>query len=425
MQVCYVLNQFPELSQTFVLRQVVDLLRRGHDVDIIAARMGKEIAEDASLWAAADRALLQQRTRYTRMPENLILRALQGLRLGVAGIIQAPGRVATALDVRRFGWFAATGSLLAMGLPLERSRSYDALIAHFGPQGVLAQGLREMGVLEGPLVTFFHAYDLTSAPRRVGRGMYERLFECGDLHLAISQRGAALLRELGAPSDRVGVHHMGVDVQVFSPAARARSVGDPDRPFRIVSIGRLVAKKGFDVSLRAVARARARGVPIDYSIYGSGPLDAHLRRLIEQLGLRANARLEGAASRSRLVDALNGSDVLVSPSVTSRDGDEEGIPMVLMEAMASGLPVVATRTGAVAELVEADESGLLVREGDADGLCDAMCRLREQPELARRLAHAGRERVLQDFNEAEQGRRLVTLVSTLREKRVDRPACQV
>lgn len=413
MRICYVLNQFPELSQTFVLRQIVDLLDRGHDVDVIAARIGNDVVDDATLWTASDRERLEPRTRYTGMRDGMLQRLLQGLALCVPVALSAPKVLATALDVRRFGWFAATGSLLAMGFPLAREqRRYHALVAHFGPQGMLAQGLREMGILSGPLATFFHAYDLTSAPRLAGRAMYRRLFERGELNLAISNRGAELLLQLGAPEDRVQVHHMGINARVFNPPDERRAIASSS-VHRAVSIGRLVAKKGFDVGLRAVARAREKGIRLEYTIYGSGPLEAKLERRIDELGLRGTARLAGRASQAQLAVALKESDLLLAPSVTSRDGDEEGIPVVLMEAMATGLPVIASRSGGVAELVEHERSGLLVREGDADGLCGALCRLAASKDLRERLAHAGRERVLSDFNESVQGARLVELLAGL------------
>jgi colanic acid/amylovoran/stewartan biosynthesis glycosyltransferase WcaL/AmsK/CpsK len=412
-RVCYVLNQFPELSQTFVLQQVVDLLAQGHEVDVLAARVGTDAAQHAALWHSTNASSARLRTRYTGMPDSLLRRALAGVRLGLPAALKHPKLVATAIDIRRFGWFAATGSLLTMGIPLARERAeYDAIIAHFGPQGMIAQGLREMKVVSGPLATFFHAYDLTSAPRLVGRGIYRRLFERGELQVAISERGAAMLLSLGAPADRIRVHHMGIDVAAFHPLPAPRAPAE-QRAGLIVSIGRLIAKKGFDHGLRAIAEARARGVLLEYDIYGSGPLRGQLERTIETLGLRGIARLCGPSSQSELAGVLRNATVLLVPSVTANDGDEEGIPMVLMEGMASETPVVATHCGAVGELVSHEVNGLLVRQADSEGLCAALCRLTTDPALAARLGQAGRERVVSDFNQVEQGRRLVALLAGL------------
>lgn len=413
MKICYVLNQFPELSQTFVIRQIIHLLEQGHQVDVIAARPGAEASHHESLWRRAVSFGLDRRTLYTGMPDNLVRRALRGAALMLRRGSRHPGIVATGLDARRFGWFAVTGSLLAMGLPLAgERRRYDAIVAHFGPQGVLAQALREMHILDGPLVTFFHAYDLTSAPRLAGRHMYRRLFERGELQLAISQRGAELLRRLGAAPEKIGVHHMGVSPVIFHPPSEPRARG-PREAARVVSIGRLVAKKGFDGGLRAVANANARGARLEYSIYGSGPLSRTLDQAIDRLGLRGTARLCGPASQDALAEVLRSSDIFLAPSITSRDGDEEGIPIVLMEAMASGLAVVATDSGGVAELVAHDRSGLLVAEHDIAAMARALARLSASPQLAQQLGQAGRQRVLVDFNEGEQGRRLVDTLASL------------
>ncbi len=415
MKLCYVLNQFPELSQTFVLRQIVDLLLRGHEVDVIAARVGGDVTHHALLGGAELRERLADRTCYTGMPDGMLARTLRGMLLALPAALKHPTVVKTGIDVRRFGWFAATGSLLTMGLPLAAERrSYDAIIAHFGPQGVLAQGLREMDILKGRLVTFFHAYDLTSAPKLAGRGMYRRLFQRGDLQLAISQRGAGQLVDLGALPDRIRVHHMGVDTKAFRPPPDQR----PPREVgarRVVSIGRLVPKKGFEHGLRAIAKARARGVRVEYAIYGTGPMALELERLIDRLGLRGWARLCGPTSQEGLAEVLRATDIVLAPSITCDDGDEEGIPMVLMEAMATAVPVVATDCGGVSELVTNEQCGLVVRQGDSDGMGNAVYQLTTSGELAHRLGRAGRERVLREFNEVEQGRKFVELLTSLAE----------
>ena len=415
MRLCYVLHQFPELSQTFVFRQIIDLLQRGHQVDVLAARPGEGASQHAAWSKQAEE--LGLRTFYTGMREGLLRRTLQSSLLALPALLRYPQLAATALDVRRFGWFAATGSLLSMGLPwAKQHRRYDAIVAHFGPQGMIAQGLREMRVLEGPLVTFFHAYDLTAAPRLAGRGMYRRLFERGELQLAISQRGAQRLWGLGAPPERTQVHHLGVNVALFQ-APSERPPRTPEQATRVISIGRLVEKKGFELGLRAVARARSRGARLTYVIYGSGPLEAALERCIDDLGLRGVAQLCGPASQERLAEALRSSDVMLAPSITARGGDEEGIPIVLMEALATELPVVATDCGGVAELVADHGCGFLVPEQErsamTEALADALYRLSGSPELARRLGRAGRERVLEDFSEERQGQRLVGLLLQL------------
>lgn len=413
LKVCFVLHQFPELSQTFVLRQILNLINSRHDVSVIAARPGK--TADAADMPESLRQLMKHRTRYTSMPGPLIRRLVKGFRVAPALMRTHPQALLTSLDVRRFGWFAASGSLLTTAAPIvAEPRRYDAIIAHFGPQGMLAQGLREMGVLRGPLCTFFHAYDLTAAPRLVGRHMYRRLFDRGDLQLAVSQRGATHLIHLGAPTDRIRVHHMGVNTNVFRPASTPKPIVG-GRPIRIISIGRLVEKKGFKNALEAIAKVKASGIHVEYVIHGEGPLARPLDRLIDCLGLRGVATLRGSASHDCLAEELRSSDILLAPSITATNGDEEGIPMVLMEAMATELPVITTDSGAICELVEHRSSGLIVKERDNDELARAICLLATSPLMMSRLGRAGRETVLRAFDEASQTRQLVELLTQFRE----------
>ena len=394
MKVCFVLNRFPELSQTFVLNQVVALLELGHDVELLAAGPAADSVQHAQFLDAQTRFDLTRRTTYTGMPEQLLPRVGRGVAVLARQALRHPLDVARTLNVRRFGWFAATASVLSMAEPLlGRARRYDALVAHFGPQGVVAAALREARLLHGPLTTVYHGYDLSSAPRRAGRNLYRSLFELGEAHLAVSEHGRQRLLALGAPPAKTSVQHMGVDVDELASVNRSST-----RRLRLLSIGRLVPKKGFADAVAAVARAARAGVDVGYTILGTGPLQGELQRQIRAERLEGSVRLAGAASQAQVLQALRDSDALVVPSVTAADGDEEGIPMVIMEALAGELPVIATRHGGIPELVLDGECGRLVPEGDVSGLVSAMTQLANDPELRGRLGRVGRRRVVADFN---------------------------
>jgi colanic acid/amylovoran biosynthesis glycosyltransferase len=296
-------------------------------------------------------------------------------------------------------------------MPLLRaSRSYDAIVAHFGPEGVVADALRQMTLLRGPLVTFFHGYDLTLAPRSVGHGMYRSLFRNGDRFLAICNHGARKLLDLGADPSRTQVHHMGVNVERFRPRE--------DRPcgsasLRVLSVGRLIAKKGFDIGIDTVAAVLHSGVSVDYRIIGEGPQRDALAGRIRAGGLEQSVHLLGPVGEEAVVEALRDTDVLLAPSISAPDGDHEGIPMVLMEAMASGVPVVATAHGGIPELVRHGESGLLVQERDSVAAAEALRMLALNPETRLRIGQQCRARVAIDFNADLQNARLERLLEDL------------
>jgi colanic acid/amylovoran biosynthesis glycosyltransferase len=161
----------------------------------------------------------------------------------------------------------------------------------------------------------------------------------------------------------------------------------------VLTIGRLVEKKGVADGLRAIAWARRRGVELRYTVIGDGPLRGRLEALAGELGIDDAVRFVGWQVQDAIVEALYGHDVLLAPSVTAQDGDQEGIPVTLMEAMATGMPVVSTRHSGIPELVEHGCSGLLADEGDYAALADALIRLSDSPELARSMARAARLRV--------------------------------
>lgn len=407
MRICFVLNRFPELSQTFVLGQIVGLLELGHDVEVLAGGPAEGAAEHEAYQRAVERFELDRRTTYSGMPESLTRRFAQGLSR-VPGIATRHGAtIAKLLDVSRFGWFAASGTTLWMAKPLlDAPRRYDAIVAHFGPQGMIAAALREAGLLEGPLTTIYHGYDLSSAPRKLGEQLYRPLFVLGEAHVAISRHGLRRLEALGAPRSKTSVLHVGVDLDAFSPR-RTPEAPVANAPLRLLSIGRLVPKKGFLDAVRAVALAKERGVSLSYVVLGSGPQRDELERAITKAGVSREIELRGAATDAQVRQALADSDVLLAPSVTAEDGDEEGIPVVLMEAMASELCVIATRHGGIPELVTDGFCGRLVAEGDVPALASAIVEQAEHRERGRRFGREGRRRVAADFNRREQTRALV------------------
>jgi colanic acid/amylovoran biosynthesis glycosyltransferase len=378
-RIAFVLGEFPRISETFVLSQITGLLERGHEVAVYAGRPGPR----GPVHPDVGRYRLLERTLY--WPE-LSGRGLARLRLRLA--------------------FLRRGGLGRRGLALRglRPGAHDALVAHFGHVGLEALRLREAGVLPGKLVTFFHGYDLSAFLARNGPRAYERLFRCGECFLAVSGHWQRRLEALGCPPDRTAVHRMGVDCSRFGFRPRRP---DPDGVMRVVSVARLVEKKGIDCGLRAVARALRRHPEIEYTIIGDGPLRGRLTALARDLGLDGRVRFPGWLDGDRVAAELERMHVLLAPSRTAADGDAEGVPVALMEAMATGMPVVSTRHSGIPELVEDGVSGFLAAESDVNALADGLLRLASAPQAWPDFGRAGRARVEADFNLERLNDRLV------------------
>jgi colanic acid/amylovoran biosynthesis glycosyltransferase len=160
----------------------------------------------------------------------------------------------------------------------------------------------------------------------------------------------------------------------------------------------LVEKKGVAYALEAVAQVAKRIPGLSYRIIGDGPLRAELEHRAISLGLRDHVHFEGAKSHERVVEALKTCDVMLTPSITSSDGDEEGIPNVLKEAMACGLPVIATKHGGIEELISDGEQGFLVEERDSPALGSKIEAIWNRPDRGREMGVRGRLRVLERFD---------------------------
>jgi glycosyltransferase involved in cell wall biosynthesis len=196
------------------------------------------------------------------------------------------------------------------------------------------------------------------------------------------------------------VHHgLGSDfadlVRASAPA-RQRAAGDT---LRVVGVGRLVPKKGFDTFVRACGVLRDTGVAVSADIVGeSGEHEPVVRALVAELGLSEQVRVLGTRSPSQLHRLYQQADVVSLACRVTDNGDRDGIPNVLVEAMACGTPVVSTTVSGIPELVRDGENGLLVRPDDEVALAAAWRRLGDKPALARRLGAAGRETVARDFD---------------------------
>lgn len=388
MRVLFVVGEFPALSETFILDQVTGLIDRGFEVSII----GRPPVGGAPVHGAVEAYELRRRTyhypgtareRLRDLPTTL--RRLDGSPRG------AWITLLRSLRVDRYGLDSLTLGPLCRAARAQSAAPFDVIIAHFGPNGVKSLELRDLGISKAPLVTVFHGHDLSRWLRRHGPHAYRRLFLAGELMLPISDHFRDRLMELECPPEKIRVHHMGVDVASF--AHTASSAWSGTRGPSVLSVGRLVEKKGFEYGLRAIAQARLARPEIHYHIVGDGPLRPWLSARARELRIEAHVTLHGMMARGALSAIRREMDVMLVPSVTAADGDTEGIPVVVMEAMACGLPVIATRHSGIPELVRGDETGLLVPERDPDAIAAALHRLCSEPELRERLRRAARQHV--------------------------------
>lgn len=392
MKIVFVNGLFPQPSQTFVLNHIAHALAAGHRTMVAALRLQRGVSHPV-----IDKFSLYPKIVYGS-PKNLKLYAR-----AVAGAIRHPAVLRRALRPGAGSRLSSKIILIALQIGAEP----DVLIANFGPNGVVAARLKERFFPNAKVVVIFHGYDLTSYVTENGWTPYQRMAPFVDLAVCVNAHGAELIRA-NTEIRKVVVHHLGVHWKTMP----RRRLNDGEQ-FSILFVGRMTEKKGFDQLLKAVDLLHRQGRAVRVHAIGDGPLLAHYKATVSDLKLDDSVVFHGGRDHQYVLKCMSKCDCLVAPSVTAGNGDREGIPVVLMEAMGCGVPVVATRHSGIPELVVDGESGLLVDERDAPGLAQQIERLMLEPDIARALAAAGRRRVAEHFDAEQQDLALFQMIEAL------------
>jgi glycosyltransferase involved in cell wall biosynthesis len=400
-RVIYIVRSWPRLSQTFVVNEVLALERRGVHLDVVSlVRSGEKVVQPQ----VAD---VRAKVTYLDDPRPRRLRA------HLSAFAATPGRYLSALllCLRRpelaagYGDSSALECLthaarIAAGVHALRGASRPSHVhAHFAHDPALVGMFVSM--LTGLPFSFTgHARDLYQIP---ARSLAAKAARATTLVTCCEANVTYLQETLPGSQIPVEVIHHGVDLERFVPSDR-RTDGVP----ALVSVGRLVEKKAFDDLLRALARVDQ---PFSLQIYGDGPLHDELMALRDELGLGDRVEFLGARDSDEIVKALADADAFVLTPTNMEDGDRDGIPNVLVEAMACGLPVVTTTAGGITELVVDDVNGLLCAPDDVTSIAQAVGRIVDDPELRARLGAAGRTTVEADYDVNVAAARLEALYS--------------
>jgi colanic acid/amylovoran biosynthesis glycosyltransferase len=271
--------------------------------------------------------------------------------------------------------------------------------ARFGVTGAeLLDIKQELGI---PMLTSFHGFDLPTNMRTKEKynGRLELLFKEGDAFTVTSNNMKKILVEFGCPKHKIFVHHSGIDIGKFSFKKREFP---EDGMITLLSVGRLVEKKGMKYLIEAVSQVYEQYPHIRLRIAGEGPLRNELEAQVKQLKLEDVVEFLGESSHEDIIREMQQAHMFALASTTSSDGNQEGIPNVLKEAMASGLPVVSTKHAGIPELVRDGKSGFLVPERDTTAMADSLLQLIQNPDQWNKVSKEGRRTVKRSFNTQKQ-----------------------
>lgn len=293
-------------------------------------------------------------------------------------------------------------------LQLLAGREPVLIHAHFGVEGVYGLPLAcQLGV---PLITTFHGFDATlsnkalltsGSPSWVNYALHrQKLAAKGDRFLCVSEFIRRRVIALGFPEERTFVHHIGIDTHAIHPQQSTETT------LTIVHVARLVEKKGTEFLIRAFGQLKPFDRELSLVIIGDGPRRASLQELAEKLGISQHVLFKGAKPHDQVMDTMRRAHVLALPSVKAAKGDAEGLGMVLLEAAALGIPVVATKHGGIPEAVADSESGYLVPERDVDALANSLEKLISNNSLRQTMGKNARTMCETHFDIRRQTRKL-------------------
>ena len=278
-----------------------------------------------------------------------------------------------------------------------RRHRVDVMLAEFAGSGWRVCRICQKGKIK--LYVHVHGYDVSVyRGKPEWRRRYQELFKHAAGFIAPSRFLADELASLGCPREKLHVSPNGVDPRQFTPVA--------GEPLRLLAVGRLVEKKAPRITIAAFADVLKKFPGARLDMIGDGPLREDCLALIEERGLSRAVNLPGTQSHEQVVEAMRRASMFVQHSVTAANGDTEGFPVSILEAMASGLPVVATRHSGIPEAVIDGTTGILVAENDVSGMAQAIASFLADPAKADAMGAAGRRRVLAHFTETHTRDRL-------------------
>jgi colanic acid/amylovoran biosynthesis glycosyltransferase len=361
LRILFVTSSFPRFDQQFILNQICGVMDRGHEIYIAATRPAKEsiIPEIVHDYKLLDRTLYFGRKNPFKI--------LQRHRASHHNLMIPP------ID------------------------TFDVICSQFGDIGArVVQFKKELEYhkpIKAKLVTCFRGRD-TSEAVQTNSHLYDELFREGDLFLPVCNFFLDRLVSIGCNPQKARVLYSAIDCDRFSAKPRTMKKG----VIKLISVSRLVEKKGIEYTIRAVAEVARTNPKIHYTIVGDGPIRGELQSLINKLRMQKHITMVGAQPNEKIPSLLYKSHVFVLSSITAEDGDQEGIANALKEAMATCMPVLTTETAGTAELVENGVSGFLVKEKDVNGLAQKIKYFMQNPHSIPQMGVAGRRKVEKYFH---------------------------
>ncbi|GGB24186.1 glycosyltransferase [Puia dinghuensis] len=395
MLVAYILDEFPSASEYFILNEIVELVKRGFTIQVLAMRKNNKITGHEIAGVLYEQGCFSVGTF---MAHLYLMRTVRKRYVGM---------IKKITKLRQLRVFLTGGYFLF----LLRKMPVEHIHAHFC--SIPADIAMIMSELSGI------GFSCSAHSRDIFTGNKEGLrvkINKARFFITCTSYNRLYLQQI-AQGDGLGkIFHLyhGIDLAKWPEKKQGSGPSRHDK-VRILTVCRLVGKKGIFFLLEAIKMLRDTGLTIECSIVGEGPLRREIEKYIDMNGLRCNIHLQGMLLQSAVKPFYLSADIFVLPAIVADDGDRDGLPNVLVEAMAVGVPVITTAVSAIPELVVHEFTGLLVPEKSPEAIRDAIVRLISEEELCHKIARNGRRKVKAEFSIHTTTDRMVEIFTSNRQ----------
>ena len=405
LKVVFILGEFPKISETFILNLITGLIDLGIDIELIALQR----SNDKKVHADVIKYDLMKKVYYLNVPKNKFIRFLKALPIIFLNL-NKPKKIISSLNFFTYG--KAVFSLYPLYMTnhfISLNKNFDIIHCHFGQRGLIGAVLKDIGIT-GRLVTSFYGGDIFVYPKIAGKEIYKHLFEIGDLFLTTSNFARKGVINLGIDEKKIKVLPVGFKTKKFQFMKRIR---ENDKSTVLITVARLVEKKGYVYALQAIKNLINQGKKIKYIIVGDGELREQLENLVSKLKIKKHVFFKGFATEDEVIELYRKSDIFILHSITASDGAVETQSLVLQEAQKTGLPIVSTNHDGIPDGVLENKSGFLVPEKDVNLFTEKIKILIDSPKLREKFGKAGERFVRERYEIKNLNKKLIKFYSSL------------
>ena len=394
MKIAYILNVFPLLSEMAIVNEISELIDNDHEIKIIALERSK----DPFFHREISSKKILSKTHFFR---DLDIRRFSSKRMFRFCLF-----FFELISKNILAFFLRPGGKIRPNLRIAYSCAFiydcDIIHAHFAnDSATLAMELSK--ILKKPFTFTVHAYDIFKKNNVEDKLLPEKIDSAKKVISISEYNKRYLMEKFNFPADKFVVIHAAIKPERFRKIKRRKSDN------HILTVSRLVEKKGLLILVEALSILKNKGIAFHSTIVGEGPLEDAIHSSIKNLKLSKNITFLKSVSDEKLDKILSSTSLFVLPCVKAMDGDMDGIPMVIMEAMASSLPIVSTKISGIPELVEDGKTGYLVHANNPCEISKAISKILGNSQLRDNMGEKGREMVILDFNVKTEVKKLVSL----------------